>query len=1335
MQSGQTQTLNREVGSSCCVCTRMGGGLDNSFVLPLLNWLIQGAVGPALFGLPVTWTATDLSEKARGWFRRLRRSDGLSRIVRAAADGLGLSDDEFSEVRRLLEKESTWVEVGHGEVEDLAVLIASCLSCRPGEGSLAAGRAIAAGLLEFAVRDLEPEWFRQVLFARLDRLEASQQNALDGAMLGIHADLAALLAHQDAVDEDRFALVMVRIGRALDQLRALDRLAPGPAGQAEVAVYLATLVRWLNTDPWPQDTRFAGPALTSSAIERKLRITDSSEQGGQSFDADELAGRCARLVVLGGPGSGKTWLAKRAARLSAEAALKALAAGAQANEVELPLYTTCARLAAAPPGDDIRRAVVASAFSQLPDLGGARVASSMRALFEERDAPTLLVADSLDEARGADDRIRLVDTLPAAWRIVVTSRPASWSRQLAVDGGDPSRQVGILQPIRYPDDVEPFIARWFSERPTWGADLTAQLRARPALQHAATVPLILAFYCIVGGDQPLPVGRADLYAKVIRRMLTGLWRGGGRDPDPGVCVEILRDWAWSTTNSDPETGVGFWVDEFSTPRVRQSRDDREALDHVAPPLGPPDPDTGLTKRRFVHRSFQEHLVAEHIALRTPADEAARELLNHLWYDPDWEYAAPAALSMHPGRNQILKELICRVTRGDQLPADLTAIDGCWEFRSFLARVAQESGEGDWSPEGAEMIGQARLDIATSRLNDLRLVVAGEWPTSNGPIFESLLGRLRAETNTWRVLELADALNRLATSAEDLAQARQALLGLLAGETDPRRAGRLANALIRLEPSATDLAQARQAILSLLAGETDPSRSRKLAEATRMAPSAKQRAAARQRLLIALGGTTDPWGAGDLAEALTRLEPSAEDLARARRALSTKLAKVSDPRRAGKLADVLSLLEPCADEQAQARQALLSLLTRETDPLRAGELADVLTRLAPCAQDLAQARQALLTLIAGTKHYWRARKLPDVITRLEPSAEDLTQARQAIFGLLARETHPLPAGELADGLSGLVVTADERTRARRTLLCLLADETDPWRAGQLARMLTQLEPSAKDLAEIRQALLDVLGTIANLSRAWMVPLMLIRLEPSSHDLAKARHALLNVLGTIDPLEAAIVPLVLTRLESSVEDLAQARQALLSLFADETDPWQAGMFANALTRLEPSATELAHAWHALLNLLANTTYFLRAGKLADPLTLLAVSGEELADTLTRLAPSGDDLAQARRALVSLLARVTDPSRARELADVLTRLAPSAEDLAEARPVLLSLLASTANPLQARKLADAAAGLLSPTVADLADSDTWPFPPPRALLAAARQNSGLPAWLAALPQLSVR
>ena len=170
--------------------------------------------------------------------------------------------------------------------------------------------------------------------------------------------------------------------------------------------------------------------------------------------------------------------------------------------------------------------------------------------FTERNAPTLLVIDSLDEAHGSDERLRQADTLP--WRIVLTSRPSSWNHQLIVEEANDSHRIGELQSLRYPDDVEPFVERWFAQRPEWGDDLAAQVASRPGLQQAATVPLILAFYCIVGGSEPLPDFRHDLYARVVKRMLTGRWRGGQNTRiDVEACLRTLRVWAWSGATNDP----------------------------------------------------------------------------------------------------------------------------------------------------------------------------------------------------------------------------------------------------------------------------------------------------------------------------------------------------------------------------------------------------------------------------------------------------------------------------------------------------------------------------------------------------------------------------------------------------------------------------------------------------------------------------------------------------------------------------------------------------------------------------------------------------------------
>ena len=219
------------------------------------------------------------------------RSSGRARGA-ATGTSVDLTQAEFDAVRKLLEDQQTWSVAGRGTVEDLATRIADCLPSRDGRtagDAHAAALAIARGLVEFAVADLDPKLFQQVLMARLQRMETGQASALDEALLGLHAQFASVM----------------------DQLKlVLDRLPPGPAGRGEITVYLQALIDWLSSDPWPRDPQFGGSVLTPAAIERKLRITTQGRDREQDLDADALAQQCERLVILGGPGAGKTWLAK-----------------------------------------------------------------------------------------------------------------------------------------------------------------------------------------------------------------------------------------------------------------------------------------------------------------------------------------------------------------------------------------------------------------------------------------------------------------------------------------------------------------------------------------------------------------------------------------------------------------------------------------------------------------------------------------------------------------------------------------------------------------------------------------------------------------------------------------------------------------------------------------------------------------------------------------------------------------------------------------------------------------------------------------------------------------
>jgi len=254
----------------------------------LVSWLATAALGPAVVAVPVNLAADALVGAAKRWFKRLRGRDDLSRLVKEATGTMvELNRAEFVAVRKLLEDKQTWKLLGRGTVEDLADRMRSVLPPRDGrtaEDSREAVLTITTGLLEFALADLEPVNFQRLVMARLDRLESGQANFLEKALFGLQSDLFTRFA--DVIDQFK---------------RVLERL-PGPAGRGEITIYLQTLIAWLNTDLWPH--RFGDEALAPAAIERKLRV--SAADSAREQDADVLARQCQRLVILGGPGSGKT---------------------------------------------------------------------------------------------------------------------------------------------------------------------------------------------------------------------------------------------------------------------------------------------------------------------------------------------------------------------------------------------------------------------------------------------------------------------------------------------------------------------------------------------------------------------------------------------------------------------------------------------------------------------------------------------------------------------------------------------------------------------------------------------------------------------------------------------------------------------------------------------------------------------------------------------------------------------------------------------------------------------------------------------------------------------
>ena len=675
--------------------------------------------------------------------------------------------------------------------------------------------------------------------------------------------------------------------------------------------------------------------------------------------------------------------------------------------------------------------------------------------------------------------------------------------------------MGYLRPLSYPEDVEPFIERWFTGRPEQAASLTSQLRDRPDLQQTATVPLLLAFYCIVGGAEPLPRHRAELYARVIMRMLAGGWRGSGaRDPDPAACVDTLRAWAWSAAASNPVSGVGTWPDEILTPRVRLSQDDKDALDHVAVRLGPPDPDTDLTLRRFIHRSVHEQLVAEYVAWHLAAPEAARELLSHLWYDPDWEHAAPAALVLHPGRDQVLKELIRRIVGGDQFPADVTGVDRCGEIRRFLVRVAAESAEDAWSAEAARMIGSAVMDVITSQPRDVTGLAAAGWPASDSRILQALLRMLTEQAdNPFHAEALTTAIVRFAASQDDKSAQRHALLTQLSAEMPDWKAALIGETLAQLHPSDDERAQARTALhRRLLANADVPA---ELARALKkLDPSRAERAHVRAALMTQLAGEASTARIGQLAQAIMHLGPVGQERGRLR-ALSLRLLLVPNPILAVRLAQVISRLNPT---QAQRESALRRLpghfIPRKTLFLQPkNDLIDAIRSLAGTAGQRRLAQDGLLHLIDSAASSrvvmeYDQENLPvpaiaEAMFRLAATDDERAWVRDALLGVFGRTAKQHVGRELLGVATSSAASSAERARIRdATARRLAVAEIPGWQARELAAAYTVLAVTPDEQDGVRETLLELFSRGTGVEQVRELAAAILKLPGSPDEQARA-----------------------------------------------------------------------------------------------------------------------------------------------------------------------------------------------------------------------------------------
>ena len=806
---------------------------------------------------------------------------------------------------------------------------------------------------------------------------------------------------------------------SIDQLR--EELL-GVADRHELIDYLEKQIREWDYSPWTQGREWTQDRRPSQ-LERTLEIAD--EQRTMS-PAEALEGVWL-LTVLGGPGSGKTWLARRLAREAAETALDQLRdPRVDPASVELPLFTTVAEW--------IKRHE--TGFDGLVEAALPHESQEkIRRLVLHPGARVLAVADSLDEGVSANSARTLLNSLTSTpgRRLVVTSRPEAWHSAVSGLRATQDTRVGTLTELRYPEDVHGYIKAWFTENPPTAQHLIRQLEERRELRATATSPLLLTFYCMLTEqepDQELPRRRRELYRTIIDLLLAGGWATTEKPVDTDACRAILQQWAWDAVkDAVTPAGLGVWPETITTncTPLHVSAAMERALDNVAPKQEHPRSsfyDHKQVERRFLHRTLWEYLVSEHLATFS-ATEAAEALLPHIWFDPDWRATLPMAIAAHKKRSKLVDRLWAYHT-DRPTPAQEVVND---RLEELMLEVAPQTDPKDWNKASQARIRSLRENLAPHHPE--LITSSARWGDIHH--LERLLEALPT-TAPRRILSLVLALATLEPNAEEGIEARRVIITKLIHADDLHTAFDLVHAFLALKPSDKERLEAFRAIIAEL----------ELPEA-------------------------NPQVVSNMIGPLWALAQNTEEKAETRRAiLRAKLSK-ADPQVVSNLIDALSALEPNAEEGAKARQAILAALPNTT-PRTIPDLVQVLLALEPNAEEGAKARQAILAALpkAGPQ------VVPNLITALSmlgSSTEERTEARQAILAALPNTT-PGTIPDLVHGLSILEPTNEEQSKARQTILAALLKAT-PEEINRLIRTLSEFQLDDAEWEQARQTIITAL----------------------------------------------------------------------------------------------------------------------------------------------------------------------------------------------------------------------------------------------------------------------
>jgi hypothetical protein len=409
----------------------------------------------------------------------------------------------------------------------------------------------------------------------------------------------------------------------------------------EIAIPVRVLKEIASPKKEEEKAERVRPPLADSALAAVYEDPAGSRRVQQVPWEEEMR-QGKRVVVLGGPGGGKSFLTALSVLALAREALTQLEHGTPLGNLSIPVHLSLSRFAR---GEWPQNPATVLLQALRDDKGlPAELAKWLISRLQKADS--WLVLDGLDQVTQTGRgplRAWLKALAHRRWRcrILLTCRTATYDRSWV-----PWDSVAeyTLAPFGH-REIRKLVRHWFGAEDAQGRELLHALDANYALAHGCRNPMIATLTCLAheAAGVTASARRVELYGKVLRAVVAREWQDDSlerNDAHIGDMIELLESVARMLVERDASTTSFTNAEIINAIRASPVQPVPEkSRDHGAPLVTPAQASTLLRDEMlkcgvlvgsgvsrdgeplyaFLHRSVLDYLAACSYARQADAD--------------------------------------------------------------------------------------------------------------------------------------------------------------------------------------------------------------------------------------------------------------------------------------------------------------------------------------------------------------------------------------------------------------------------------------------------------------------------------------------------------------------------------------------------------------------------------------------------------------------------------------------------------------------------------------------------------------------------------------------